>query len=151
VSRQAATTISTWTLTRERGPHEYDEILEGTLPNVRHRFSGEHALGGERNDAANLRLWFERLHRLLPNLELTVTDVWVKGGLSTAVVIVCWNSAATLHDGGPYINHGVHVINLCHRKVASIDVSEDSQAVAAGLERQARAGLSEALAAPIVS
>jgi hypothetical protein len=45
----------------------------------------------------------------------------------------------------------VHVIQLRNRKVISIEVDEDSQAVARGLERQARSGLTEALAAPITS
>jgi len=45
----------------------------------------------------------------------------------------------------------VHVIQLRNRKATSIEVDEDSQAVACGLERQARSGLTEALAAPITS
>jgi len=130
---------------------DYDAILGGALPDIRHRFAGEHALGGERNDVAHMRLWFERLGRVVPTLKLTITDIWVKGGLRKAVVIVRWDAAATLLDGDPYRNHGVHVIHLRNRKIVSIDVSEDSQAVARCLERQAQAGIAEALAAPIVS
>lgn len=66
-------------------------------------------------------------------------------------VIVRWDAAATLLDGDPYRNHGVHVIHLRNRTIVSIDVSEDSQAVASCLERQAKASIAEALAAPIVS
>lgn len=131
--------------------HDYDRILQDALPNIRHRFAGDHALGGERNDKAHLRLWFERLGRLVPDLQLTVTDVWVKGGVRRAVVIVRWTAEASLLDGTPYRNHGVHIIHLHNLKVASIDVNEDSQAVARALERQAGAGLAEALAAPITS
>ncbi len=130
---------------------KYDRILASAVPEVRHRFSGDHALGGERNDAAHMKLWFERLHRLLPGLMLTVTDVWVVGGLRRTTVIVRWTAAATLLDGLPYDNHGIHVIQLRSRKVVSIDVEEDSQAVARGLERQARCGLVEARADPITS
>jgi ketosteroid isomerase-like protein len=131
--------------------HDYDGILQGALPGIRHRFAGEHALGGERNDVAHMRLWFERLGRVVPTLTLTVTDVWVTGGLSKAVVIVRWDANATLLDGSPYRNHGVHIIHLRRLKIVSIDVSEDSQAVARCMERQAEAGIAEALAAPIVS
>lgn len=131
--------------------HDYDAILKAALPDIRHRFAGDHALGGERNDVAHMRLWFERLGRVVPTLKITVTDVWVHGGLRKAVVVVRWVAAATLLDGGPYRNHGVHVIHLRRLKIASIDVNEDSQAVALCMERQAKAGIAEALAAPIVS
>ena len=87
----------------------------------------------------------------MPRLTLTVTDVWVIGGLRRTTVIVRWKAAASLLDGLPYENHGVHVIQIRNRKVTSIEVDEDSQAVARGLERQARSGQTEALAAPITS
>jgi ketosteroid isomerase-like protein len=131
--------------------HDYDSILASVTPDIHHRFSGDHALAGDRHDAAHLRLWFERLHRLMPGLTLAVTDVWVVGGLRRTTVIAKWKAAATLLDGLPYDNHGVHVIQLRNRKVISIEVDEDSQAVARGLDRQVRSGPTEALAAPITS
>jgi len=131
--------------------HDYDSILASVTPDIHHRFSGDHALAGDRHDAAHLRLWFERLHRLIPGLTLTVTDVWVIGGLRRTTVIVRWKAAAALLDGLPYDNHGVHVIHLRNRKVTSIEVDEDSQAVARALESQARSGQTEALAVPITS
>ena len=131
--------------------HDYDSILATVTPDIRHRFSGDHALAGERHDAAHLRLWFERLHRLMPGLTLTVTNVWVIGGLRRTTVIVRWKAATTLLDGLRYDNHGVHVIQLRNRKVTSIEVDEDSQAVARALESQARSGQAEALAGPIAS
>lgn len=131
--------------------HDYDTVLSSALPNIQHRFGGNHALGGERNDRAHVRLWFERLHRVVPDIVIAVDDVWVTGGLRRAVVFVRWTVSATLLDGTSYGNRGVHVIHLRDRKIVSIDVHEDSQAVADALERQAAAGLEEALAAPIVS
>ena len=59
--------------------HDYDSVLASATPDIHHRFSGDHALAGDRHDAVHLRLWFERLHRLMPGLTLTVTDVWVAG------------------------------------------------------------------------
>jgi len=131
--------------------HDYESVLASAAPDIRHRFGGDHALAGDRHDAAHLGLWFERLHRLIPDLTLTVTDVWVVGGLRRTTVIVRWTATATLLYGLPYGNHGVHVIQLRNRRAVSIEVDEDSQAVACGLERQARSGLTEALAAPITS
>jgi ketosteroid isomerase-like protein len=131
--------------------HEFDAILDDALPTIRHRFAGQHALGGTRNDTEHLKLWFERLARVVPDLKITVTDVWVTGTLNDATVIVRWVGAATLLDGEPYSNHGVHVIHLLKRKIASIDVNEDSQAVSEAMRRQAASGIAEASAAPIES
>lgn len=130
---------------------DYDRVLASALPDMRHRFGGDHALGGERHDPAHVRLWFERLHRVVPDLTITVGDVWVQGGLRRAVVVVRWSVAATLLDGSHYTNRGVHIIHLRRRQIVSIDVHEDSQAVARALQIQAAAGLAEASAPPIVS
>lgn len=39
---------------------------------------GAHAIGGERHDKETLRLWFERVGRVLPNLNLKVKNIGVK-------------------------------------------------------------------------
>jgi hypothetical protein len=49
----------------------------------------------------------------------------------------------------PYLNHGVHIITMKWGKVYELDVSEDSQAVAKALVKQAASGISEALAQKI--
>ena len=97
---------------RSVNEHNYGAILSGVAPNVRHRFGGDHALGGERNDVKALTCWFERLGRVLPNLELTVTDMWVKGLPYDTTAIACWDARATLADGSDYRNRGVHMIKL---------------------------------------
>jgi hypothetical protein len=63
--------------------------------------------------------------------------------------IVQWVATAKLENGDPYVNPGIHVINLRWGMVHSLDVSEDSQAVAAGLAKQAEAGIDEAVAPKI--
>ncbi len=87
----------------------------------------------------------------MPNLHLVISDVWVKGRPWSTWIFIRWDATATLLDGGPYRNRGVHVIHMRWGKVVSIDAHEDSQAVAAGLERQRGAGLEEVGAAPILS
>jgi SnoaL-like polyketide cyclase. len=59
--------------------HRWDEAVKAVAPHVHHRVSGAHALGGERHDKKAMRRWFERLGRVLPNLHLTVNNIWVKG------------------------------------------------------------------------
>ena len=95
--------------------------------------------------------WFERLGRVLPNLHLTVNNIWVKGWPWKTTVIVQWDGTATLLDGGPYRQHAVHLITLRWGKIHALDVFEDSQEIARALEVQATAGLVEAVAEPIVS
>jgi ketosteroid isomerase-like protein len=89
---------------------DYAAILKSCSPDVHHRFGGHHALGGERHDREALGRWFERLGRLAPTLQLTVHDVWVKGGPWNTTVIMRWSAVQDLPDGSPYNNHGVHII-----------------------------------------
>ena len=125
--------------------------MTSIAPNVHHRFLGDHAIGGERHDSDTLRRWFERLARVLPNLHLTINDIWVKGWPWNTMVFVQWDGAATLLNGGPYSQHAIHVITLKWGKIHALDVFEDSQAVARALDIQAAAGLTEAVAEQIVS
>ena len=130
---------------------DYAAILKGCSSHVHHRFGGHHALGGERHNCEALGRWFERLGRLAPTLQLTVHDVWVKGGPWNTTVIMRWSAVQGLPDGSPYNNHGVHIIRMRWGKVFDIDANEDSQLVAASLQIWAAHGVNEALAAPILS
>jgi ketosteroid isomerase-like protein len=120
-------------------------------PAVRHRFLGTHAIGGERHDKETLRRWFERLWRVLPNLHLTINNIWVKGWPWHTTVVVQWDGTATLLNGDGYLQHAVHLITLRWGKIVAIDVFEDSQAVARALDTQADSGLKEAVAEQIQS
>jgi ketosteroid isomerase-like protein len=127
-------------------------LLTSVAPNVHHRFAGDHALGGERHDKESLRRWFGRVSRVLPNLHLTVNDIWVKGWPWHTMVFVQWDGTATLLNGDDsYFNRGLHVITLRWGKVHALDVFENSQEVVRGLAAQAAAGLDEAVAEKIES
>ena len=131
--------------------HRWDELMRSIAPNVHHRFGGSHAIGGQRHDRETLRLWFERLARVLPNLHLEIKTIWVTGWPWHTMVFVQWDGTATLLDGGPYSQHAIHAITLRWGKIHELDVFEDSQAVDRALKAQAAAGLDEALAEPILS
>jgi ketosteroid isomerase-like protein len=130
---------------------DYDALLKDCAPNVRHRFGGRHALGGERHDREALRRWFARLGRLGPTLEITVHDVWVKGMPWDTTIIVRWSATQDMPDGSPYVNRGVHIVRMQWGKIVDIDANEDSQIVAEALKVFAAHGVAEALADPIVS
>ena len=129
----------------------WDELMTSIAPRVHHRFGGVHAIGGERHDREALRLWFERLARVLPNLYLKINNIWVQGWPWHTMVFVQWDGTATLLNGGGYSQHAIHVITLRWGKIHALDVFEDSQEVARALVAQAAAGLDEAVAQPILS
>ena len=132
--------------------HRWEVLMKSIAPNVHHSFGGDHAIGGERHDEEALRRWFERLARVLPNLNIKINSIWVKGLPWHTMVFVQWDGTATLLNGdASYFNRGLHVITLRWGKIHSLDVFEDSQEVARGLAAQAASGLEEAAAEQIVS
>ena len=131
--------------------HRWDALMRSIAPDVHHRFGGVHAIGGERHDRETLRRWFERLARVLPNLQLEIKNIWVEGWPWRTMVFVQWDGTATLLNGGGYSQHAIHVITLRWGKIHALDVFEDSQEVARALVAQAAAGLDEAAAQPILS
>lgn len=130
--------------------HRWNEALEAVAPHAYHRVSGVHALGGERTGKEAIRRWFERLGHVLPNLHIKVNRIWVKGWPWDTTVFVQWDGKATLHNGAPYINRGLHVFTLRWGRVFALEEFQDSQAAALGLASQAAAGLKEAAAEQIV-
>jgi ketosteroid isomerase-like protein len=103
-------------------------------------------------DRAALSAWFGRVGRLGKHLTLTVEDVWVKGLPHDTTVIIRWSATDVIADHGPaYRNRGIHVVKMRWGKIIEIDAHEDSQAVSENMLRQAAFGITEAMAAPIVS
>lgn len=132
--------------------HRLDEALKAVAPNVHHRVSGTHALGGERHDKQAMRRWFERFGRVLPNLQIKVNKVWVMGWPWHTTVFARWDGTATLLGAdAPYVNRGLHVFTLRWGRVHALEEFQDSQAAARALAAQAASGLEEAVAEPITS
>lgn len=129
---------------------DFNGLLGDCAPDIRHRFGGNHALGGMRHDKEALARWFARLGRLGRHLTLTVEDMWVKGLPNDTTIIIRWSATDELPDGAPYRNRGVHIVRMRWGKVVDIDAHEDSQAVADNLARQAALGVAEAAADPIL-
>jgi ketosteroid isomerase-like protein len=129
----------------------FDELVKGMALNVKHSFAGDHALGGVRNDQAAIKVWMERLGRVMPNLQINVNRIDLKGLPNNTLAIVRWTATATLENGDPYLNKGVHFITLKWGKVTELDVYEDSLAVYDGLEKQYASGIKEAKAPQIIS
>ena len=132
--------------------HRWVEVVKPVAPNVHHRFSGAHALAGERHDKEALRRWFERLGRVLPNLHIKVNNIWVRVGRG---IPPCLPSGTALQRCSTGTLRTSTVVSTCSpcggARVYALEEFEDSQAAARGLAAQAAAGLEEAVAEQIIS
>ncbi len=127
----------------------YAAVLRGAAPNLRHRFIGNHALGGERHTVDGFRRWLERVGRLSPNYHFEINDTIIAGMPWNTRAVVHWHKIETQSDGSKSISEGVHILKMRWFRVVSIDVFQDTLATEAELRGLAEAGIEEALAAPI--
>ena len=130
---------------------QFTELTKGMVLNVKHSFAGDHALGGVRHDVAAVKNWLERLARVVPNIHIKVLKIIVKGWPHNTLAIVRWEATATLQNGEPYLNKGIHFITIKWGKVTEIDVYEDTFAVTNCLEKQYSSGILEAKFPQIIS
>ncbi len=129
----------------------YEALLRQCVPDVVHNFAGEHALGGVRHDKTALNEWFHRVGRLLPNFNLEITDMVVKGMPWNTTAVVQWTGRSPLVNGKNYVQHGVHFLSLKWGKVHAFRIYVDTQELAHTLEGLAQFGVAEAAAEPIRS
>lgn len=129
---------------------DFEAVLAQCSPDIRHRFAGDHAFGGERNDREMLRRWFRRVATVLPGLRLHISELFVQGMPWDTRAIVVWREEAELPDGRRYFNDGVHRIQLRWGRVTAISVHLDTQRAAALLQELGSMGIGGATAPPIV-
>jgi ketosteroid isomerase-like protein len=131
---------------------EYEATLRAMAPNFEHRFGGaDGPLGGTRHTLPMFRLWFERLMRLTRGkLDVQLHHLVAAGRPWDATVVAEWTDTATLADGLPYSNNGVHVFRLRWFKAVSIHAVFDTAVWDAACARMLANGVAEAGAEPIV-
>lgn len=132
------------------GERDHEAALAGVADDVHHLFPGDNALGGERHSREAMLRWFERIGRLIPELEFEVERVSVTGPPWDMWVAVKWRDWGRAADGIPYENQGAHWIHLRRGRAVRIQAYLDSDRVTAICGRMARAGIREAEATPIV-
>ena len=133
------------------GRGEWQAGLKDVAPDVHHTFPGANAIGGERHSREAMELWFERLYRLIPDINFEVKKVSVKGPPWDMHVAVEWRDWGTAADGVAYDNEGAHWIRLQRGKATYIHAYLDTEKVTALCDRLAAAGYEEAAAVPITS
>ena len=127
----------------------YERILPQFAETHRHVMFGEHALSGERHTIASTRKWYERLRRLLPDLQFDVQSVAVAGWPWRTRATVTWRDRFTLPDGSSGSNQGVHDFELRWGRVTRLVIHCDTARLARYCERMAGSGVTEAAAPPI--
>jgi ketosteroid isomerase-like protein len=116
-----------------------------------HLFLGEnHALSGSRHTLALTRAWYERLYRLLPDIEFEVFRVWVSGAPWNTTVVAEWKETNSGTDGVRTSNCGIHFLRLRWGRVTQLIICPDTVGLKATLDRLAKSGNPEAHAPPIV-
>ena len=131
----------------ERG--DVDALLTQFDPDCILTFVGEGPLGAELSGRDDLRLWFERFLRLLPDRRFEIQKLVVSGPpwrmrLASHVVI-------TSHiDGQPYRNQFAHFLTIRWGRVVDDFVLEDTQTWALGCDQLVAAGVTEATAGRLV-
>jgi ketosteroid isomerase-like protein len=133
------------------GRRDIDAVLKDVAPNVHHTFPGDNALGGERHSRDAMRLWFERVFRLFPDLQLKVRRVAVKGPPWDMFVAIEWTDHGEAADGVTYENEGAHWIRLRRGKAVYIHAYTDPEKITTICNRLAESGVEEASAPPITS
>jgi ketosteroid isomerase-like protein len=128
---------------------DWKAATKDLVDDVHHVFPGDNALGGERRSREAMERWFERLYRLIPEIEFEVREVSVKGWPWNTAIAVEWTDRGRAADGQPYENEGAHWIRLRWGKAVSIHAYLDTEKMTAITERLAAAGIAEATEPPI--
>jgi ketosteroid isomerase-like protein len=128
-----------------------EPVLRAFAQRFEHSFLGEnHALSGSRHTLAATRGWYERLYRLLPDIEFEVRRVWVSGSPWNTTVVAEWKETNSGTDGVSTSNCGIHFLHLRWGRATQLIICPDTVGLKATLDRLAIAGNSEAHATAIV-
>jgi ketosteroid isomerase-like protein len=128
---------------------DWREATRDMADDVHHVFPGDNALGGERHSREAFERWFERLYRLIPEIEFEVHEVAVRGWPWDTAIAIEWTDRGRGADGTPYVNHGSHWIRLRWGKGVAVHAYLDTEKVTELLRTMAAAGIEEAAATPV--
>jgi ketosteroid isomerase-like protein len=131
------------------GRGDWRAATRNVADDVHHVFPGDGALGGERHSREAFERWFERLYALIPEIELEVHDVAVRGWPWDTAVAVQWSDRGRAADGVPFENAGAHWIRLRWGKATQVRAYLDTERLNAIVDRLAAAGNEEAARPPI--
>jgi ketosteroid isomerase-like protein len=128
---------------------DYEALLSSEAPELLFEYPGKHALGTTLHDRDLVGLWYQRFFRFFPDIKFDVKNVLMKGTPLKTTVVFEWEARATMPDGQPYDNQGIHILIIEKAKASGIRVYLDTQKKAAKLQSLAEHGFEEAVAPPI--
>ena len=113
-------------------------------------FVGDTPLGAQLNTRSDLRLWFERFVRLVPERKFAIQRLVVNGPP--------WNMRLAAHviigariAGAPYENQFAHFLTLKWGRVVDDLILEDTQMWSNACERLVAIGVAEAAEGPFIA
>ncbi|MEV4537783.1 nuclear transport factor 2 family protein [Asanoa sp. NPDC049518] len=127
----------------------YEPMLASLAPEFSYRFYGSHALSGERRTVEAMRLWWERVFRLMPQARFELAEIIVAGGPRFTRIATVANVSGPLPDGTGYENTVIQILHMRWGKITKIRTLEDTVTLQRALDTVAAAGNAEAHAAPI--
>lgn len=104
----------------------YEAMIDGLAPGFQYRFIGDHPLAGVRTAAETMRLWWQRVFRVLPGVRFDVSDVIVQGHPINTRVAVRSRISAKTAPGATYRNEMMQFICLRLEKISRIETLEDT-------------------------
>ncbi len=129
---------------------DIEQVINQFAPHFQYTFLGHHALGGTRHSREAMRAWFERIFRIFPGATFDPQQIMVKGWPWNTIVIIHMKVRATLQTGKPYENNAYQTFQLRWGRITSIETLEDTQYLVETLKELADAGVTEAIAPPIL-
>jgi ketosteroid isomerase-like protein len=129
---------------------QFDEVLKVFDPHVHFRFVGDHAIAADVYSRELVKDWFERVHRLFPDLKVTPHHIRVTGWPWDITAVTQFDVEASLPDATPYFNQGVQILRIRRGRIVDDYLIEDTQLLVSALDQVAHSGNAEALAAPLV-
>lgn len=128
---------------------DFEPMVKGLAPRFTYIFYGDHALSGERHTHAAMRLWWQRVFKILPDAQFEPLDILVKGWPWSTRVASRVAVRGSLPDGSSYENVMHQFMRLRWGRVTEVYTVEDTEKLRRALDTVAAAGIDEANAPPI--
>ena len=127
----------------------FDDVLKLFSPDIHFTFIGNHAMSGDWHSRDAAKRWFERVHRLFPDLKLIPHRIVVTGWPWDVTAITQFEVQATLPNQSPYSNRGIQILRIRWGKIVEDYLIEDTQLLVSALGQLVKHGNTEAAAAPL--
>jgi ketosteroid isomerase-like protein len=127
---------------------DFDALLPQFSANCTLTFVGDTPLGAQLRGHGDIRRWFDRFARMLPQPRFEIQKLAITGPPWRQHLAAHVHIRSTV-AGQPYQNQFAHFLTIKWGKVTDDLILEDTQTWAHACERLAESGMAEALSAPL--